>query len=178
MKAKLFIKSILVFMFLLFPHLAEGQDKEQQKARIIFPPSSQIHANSASIVQLISFFNALEVALQEEGVDEVMSFYSKDYFHRGISKDQLMIFWSEVFDRYDGIYSSHSFSLVEVDKNGKRAVINCTGSIRGITKKAEEGYQIIDKWSNEAHILTLENGNWKIVGTTTKRLLNSFHPLF
>ena len=177
MIAKLMIKSILVSMFLLFPHLVEGQDKEQQKARIIFPPSSQIHANNASIVQLISFFNALEVALQEEGIDEVMSFYSKDYFHRGVSNDQLRTFWSEVFDRYDGIYSSHNFSLVEVGKSGKRAVIKCTGSIRG-TNKAKEGYKIIDKWSDEAHILTLENGNWKIKGATTKRLLNSFHPLF
>jgi len=67
--------------------------------------------------------------------------------------------------------------------NGKNVVVfRCSGLLLG-APNVEKGVITIDNWNQQDHVLTLEDGNWKLLGTygqERKRLWfdKPMHPLF
>ena len=123
----------------------------------------------------------METALKDEDIDKIMSFYSKDYLHRGINKNQLRFMWLEIFNTYKDLYSIHAFTRIDVNNND--AILNCTGALMGISKN-EKDYEAIDRWIMQNHWISRIGNEWKIVGGAThsgatfKQSTQDAHPLF
>ena len=56
------------------------------KAEYQLPSQEDIVANAEALQSLEKFYDDMEAALKAEDIDAIMSFYAKDYLHRGITR--------------------------------------------------------------------------------------------
>ena len=135
-------------------------------AELQFPKSSKTNADAKATEEFRSFYEELEAALLAEDIGKIMSFYSDEYQHHGITKKQLKFMWLEVFSNFDDLYSVHVFTKITV--HGEDAILVCTGGLFGIAKEGED-YITVDNWVTAPHWLTKTDGKWKIIGGATHK---------
>lgn len=159
-------------------------------AHVQLPPSDAVAATKEEVKELDDFYRRIEEAVVKKDINAVMGFYADDYFHQGITKQQVKGLWTNLFEKFDKLNSAHIFSSINVQ--GKEAVLSCTGTLFGIPKGSKEGrYMTIDKWVEQNHYLTKKGGAWQIVGGATHWFSGpmerpggvveyqlEFHPLF
>ena len=131
------------------------------KSRIQLPPSGQIDADKKTVRELEAFYDGIEDALDRKDLDKLMRYYSDDYSHNYVSKDQLRNLWADIFNRFDHLYSTHIFSAVNV-WSGEAALV-CTGVLMGLPSGGDT-HEIVDNWTNSNHYLTKKSGSWQIMG--------------
>ncbi len=135
------------------------------KSRIQLPPSGQIDADKKSVRELEAFYDGIEEALDRKDLDKLMSYYADDYSHNYVSKDQLRNLWSDLFNRFDHLYSTHIFNTVNVWKG--EAAVTCTGVLMGQPKDGDT-HEIVDNWTASNHYLTKKSGSWQIMGGASR----------
>jgi ketosteroid isomerase-like protein len=160
------------------------------KPHVEFPPSSEIQASKNDVKELKAFYAKIENAMVRENLDAMMRFYSDDYFHRGITKQQVRLMWKDIFSKFHKLKSVHVFSEITVQDT--EALVVCTGTLLGVPAGAVGQKNVaIDKWINQNHFLSKSGGSWKIVGGASHWLEEitvlpggavdyqlEFHPLF
>jgi hypothetical protein len=186
----IFIASIVAMLTLSLSWF--GTDAQ---AKVRLSPSDDIEATEEQIEEINSFFDALERAIIREDIDLVMTFYSEEYFHRGITKDQVRRLWANIFRKYDNLKSVHVFSnikFVEDEEGLDEGLVVCTGTLMGTTAGSKSKRRItIDSWAEQNHYLYREKGSWKITGGSSHRMMKDksligkaverplgFHPLY
>lgn len=145
------------------------------------PPLEKMQVDKKAMNELMDFYDQIEVALHAEDNETLMTFYSEDYLHHGITRRQLRFMWLEIFNNFDKLYSAHIFT--KIDLSGKDFIITCTGGLFGIPQGSKTGdYETVDSWSDVNHWLTRIDGEWKMVGGGTHSqpgaLGLKLHPLF
>ncbi|MDP6390542.1 MAG: hypothetical protein QF654_11655 [Alphaproteobacteria bacterium] len=129
-----------------------------------FPKPRMTNADDKTNEEFRQFYEEIEAALKSEDVEKIMSFYSDDYLHHGITKKQLKFMWLEVFTNFDDLYSVHVFTKITVA--GSDAILVCTGGLFGIARKGDD-YTTVDQWVAQPHWVTKEAGKWKMIGGAT-----------
>ncbi len=127
------------------------------------------------------FFESAERAIESENLDALMSLYSDNYKNESHNKKSARRIWARIFKTFDNMATIHNMRLETYSKN-KVIIIGCSGLLLG--KPADEQELItIDSWTNEDHVLSMEEGGWKLIGTTGKQRKRfwfdkAMHPLF
>jgi ketosteroid isomerase-like protein len=160
------------------------------KPHVEFPPPGEIVASKNEVKELKAFYAKLEDALIKEDLDAMMRFYSNDYFHRGITKQQVRLMWKDIFGNFQKLKSVHVFS--EITVQATEALVVCTGTLLGVPAGPDSAKNVaVDRWINQNHFLSKRGGSWKIVGGASHWLEETkvlpggsveyqleFHPLF
>lgn len=182
------IITVAVMALMLFlPGLAL---KAGAAPHVQFPSPDMVSATSKDVKEIQEFYARVEDAMMKKDIDAMMKFYADDYFHKGITKEQVKGLWTNIFNSFERLNSAHIFSSVNVQ--GNDAAIVCTGTLYGIPKDSKEAmFVTVDRWTNQDHYLSKINGNWQIVGGATHWMQNTnvkrggkieyqmeFHPLF
>lgn len=163
---------------------------EDARAKVRIKPVDEIKASEEEIKEVRTFFDELEKALVREDLDRVMTFYSEKYYHRGITKDQVRLLWTDIFAKYDRLNSVHVFSEIKVVDD--EVLVVCTGALRGVPAGSKDRqYVKIDSWTNQNHYLYKEKDSWGIIGGSSHRMTKGgeltgkaadrplgFHPLY
>ncbi len=158
--------SVLIAVLLATFILTSGNFfSAEAKSRIQLPPSEQIDADKKTVRELEKFYDGIEDALAKKDLDKLMSYYSDDYSHNYVSKEQLKNLWNDTFNRFDNLYSSHIFSSINA-WNGE-ASVKCTGVLIGQPMDSETP-EIVDNWTATNHYLTKKSGTWQIMGGASR----------
>ena len=166
----------LLALVIWLPGYVPAADAQTQ-----FPKPSRTNADARTLEEFRGFYDRIEKALQEEDIDKIMTFYTDDYLHHGITKKQLKFMWLEVFGNFADLYSVHVFTKITV--HGDDAILVCTGGLFGIAKEGED-YTTVDQWVTQNHWLTRVDGEWKMIGGATHQAPRKrgarleFHPFF
>ncbi|HZY30884.1 MAG TPA: hypothetical protein VFF86_04500 [Candidatus Methylomirabilis sp.] len=125
----------------------------------------EIQANGKMVSEIRASFDKAEKALKAQDLDGLMALYSKDYDYHGLTKNNLLELWKDLFSKYRRIASHHIFSKIVVTVEGKapKARITCTGGLWATAESTGERI-IIDSWFEEVHRLVYEDGAWRILG--------------
>ncbi len=158
--------SLLIAVFITTFILTSGSfSTTDAKSRIQLPYSEQIDADKKSVRELETFYDGIEDALNRKDLDKLMSYYSDDYSHNYVSKDQLRSLWADIFDRFDHLNSTHIFNAIHVWN--KEAAVTCTGVLMGLPKGGDN-HEIVDNWTASNHYLTKKSGSWQIMGGASR----------
>ena len=125
----------------------------------------EVQANEKTVKEILAAFDKAEKALKAQDLDALMALYSKDYDYHGLTKNNLLELWKDLFSKYRRISSHHIFSKIAVTVEGKapKARITCTGGLWATAESTGERI-IIDSWFDEVHRLVYEGGAWRILG--------------
>jgi hypothetical protein len=188
-------KSILIALIIAMLTLSLSWFGTDARAKVRLSPTEYIEATEEQIEEINSFFDSLERAIIREDLDRVMTFYSEEYFHRGITKTQVRRLWADIFRKYDNLKSVHVFSNIKYvdDEEGfDEGLVVCTGTLLGVPAGSKDKRHItIDSWTQQNHYLYREKGSWKITGGSSHRMMEDksligkttdrplgFHPLY
>ena len=137
------------------------------------------------VKELLAAFERAEAAVQQQHMEKLMAFYGPEYNYHGLKQADVRRIWSEVFEHYRGLTSTHLFSEIRIVRVGSqlRAEVTCTGGLYGAEVKS--GKRItLDSWFREVHYLVQEQGGWKFLGNAGEVPSNvpfasaPHHPLF
>lgn len=154
------------------------------EANIVVPSGSLIEVDQATVHAVVGIFEQAENAIAAHNLDRVMTLYSPQYNYHGLKKDDIRKIWSELFDEYQEIASTHLFTKMAKVGLGRDAVLEVTCTGRLWAKSKTSGLSVpIDSWHEEVHYFTLEDGTWRIRGNVGElpRVLpfgTAPHPLF
>jgi len=147
-------------------------------------PSLKGKVSKEAVADLEKFFHDAEMAIGAGDLDKLMELYSDNYKNEDHDKEAARKIWARIFGVFNDMASMHNMKLLNYSAEGKLAVIGCSGILLGKKKDGATAERMpIDTWTNEEHILTLENGRWKLIGSSglkRKRLWfdKPMHPLF
>ena len=143
-----------------------------------------IRADPAVTGVLLAFDHA-EKALQKQDLTALMQFYAPGYNYHALHVADVERIWSEVFEHYRQLSSTHLFSNMQVvqTSDGTRVEVTCTGGLYGT--EAQSGARItLDSWFQEVHYLVRDKGGWRFVGNkggvpqSAPFSSSPHHPLF
>lgn len=135
--------------------------------------------------ELLAAFGRAESAVQRQDLDALLKFYAQAYNYHGLKRADVRRIWSEVFEHYAGLSSTHLFSEIKLLRSGtqQRAEVTCTGGLHGTERKG--GQRItLDSWFREVHFLVHEDGAWRFMGNAGQGpgsapfTSSPHHPLF
>ncbi len=130
----------------------------------------------------LDFFHKAESAIESEDLNALMALYSDSYKNGDHDKASIKKIWARIFKEFDDLSTMHNMRFVVVEPGGSTVIIQCSGLLMGIPKGKSDRISV-DTWTMNDHILILEPGGYKIIGTTgkpRKRLWfdKALHPLF
>jgi predicted SnoaL-like aldol condensation-catalyzing enzyme len=145
-------------------------------------PAMKAKVGEKTIADVTMFFEDAEAAISKGDLEKLLSLYSENYRNEDHVKAGAREIWKRIFDNFSAMATMHNMKLVNYSPEGNIIVIGCSGLLLG-KKKGEEELVTIDTWTNEEHILTLEGGKWRLIGSSgfkRKRLWfdKPMHPLF
>ena len=145
-------------------------------------PFSKDKVGDNLVNEIEQFFYQAETALETENIDDLMDLYSENYQSGVHNKSMVKKTWKILFKDFDSLATIHNMTFVNVDKAQKTFIIRCTGLLMG---KPNEGKDMIslDTWNRSDHVLSKENGKWKIIGSSGRErkrfwFSSPLHPLF
>ena len=130
-------------------------------------------------------FDRAEMALQKQDLTAMMQFYSPAYNYHALHVFDVERIWSEVFDHYRQLSSTHLFSDMQVvqTSDGTRVEVTCTGGLYGT--EVQSGARItLDSWFQEVHYLVRDKDGWRFLGNkggvphSAPFSSSPHHPLF
>lgn len=145
-------------------------------------PFSKDKVGDKLIKEIEQFFHEAEIALETENIDALMDLYSENYQNGVHDKSMVKKTWKKLFKDFDNLATIHNMTFINIDKAQKTIITRCTGLLMG--KPNEENDMIsLDTWNRSDHVLTKENGKWKILGSSGKErkrfwFSTPLHPLF
>ncbi|MDH5508767.1 MAG: nuclear transport factor 2 family protein [Nitrospinota bacterium] len=174
---------LAIFLFASSPATpAWGADTGHGFHTIRVSPEMKGKISKETLADVTRFFEDAEDAIKTGNLESLMNLYSDSYKNGDHDKDAARRIWERIFSNFDGMSTMHNMKLVNYSPDGGLVVIGCSGILLG-KRKGEADRVPVDTWTNEEHILTLEKGKWKLVGsagTKRKRLWfdRPMHPLF
>ena len=138
-----------------------------------------------SVMGVLLAFDHAEKALQKQDLPALMQFYAPGYNYHALHVADVERIWSEVFEHYRQLSSTHLFSDMQVVRTsgGTRVEVTCTGGLYGID--VQSGARItLDSWFQEVHYLVRDKGGWRFVGNkggvprSAPFSSSPHHPLF
>ncbi|MDH5679452.1 MAG: nuclear transport factor 2 family protein [Nitrospinota bacterium] len=173
------VLSIITFSL---PGLAESAEAAKGFHSIRVSPEMKEKVDHETMKRVSQFFHDAEEAISKGDIDALMDLYSDSYKNGDHDKAAAKAIWQRIFSVFENMSTMHNMNLVNYSQDGGLIVIGCSGILLGM-KKGEGDRVPVDTWTNEEHILTLEKGKWKLVGSAgqkRKRLWfdKPMHPLF
>ncbi len=135
---------------------------------------------------VVAAFDQAEQALQRQDLPALMEFYAPAYNYHGLRVESVHRIWSEVFEHYRDLSSTHLFSTMKVVGEGKdlRVEVTCTGGLYG-TEVGTKKRVTLDSWFQEVHFLVKDQGGgWRFLGnkgdapTVAPFSSSPHHPMF
>lgn len=175
-----FVKTTLV-MLLITSTAAAADYAFSDIFTVEMDPASKKQLGKKTFDEVMDFFNNAEQALETKNIDKLMALYSDNYANGMHDKKSARKIWERIFKTFDKMATQHSMRIVQ-SSNKDILIIQCTGLLTG-TPQGEKYSATIDNWNNQNHVISKENGQWKLVGTSgmeRKRLWfdEPMHPLF
>lgn len=181
------MKSKLKTLFLLtaailFSLAATKEDQLSSYHQLNIDPFSAEKLGEKLSKEINQFFHNAEIAIETENIESLMDLYSENYQNGVHNKSMVKLIWKKIFADSDDLATIHNMTFITTDLTSKMVIVRCTGLLMGKPKSEKEMISL-DVWNRSDHILTKENGKWKILGSTgqeKKRLWFSrpLHPLF
>ncbi len=142
-------------------------------------------AADPTVREILEAFGHAEAAVQKQDLGAMMTFYAEGFNYHGLKPADVRRIWSEVFEHYREVSSTHLFSDLQVirDAGKLRAEVTCTGGLYGTERKTGKPITL-DSWFREVHYLVKEGGAWRFLGNAgdapTVAPFSSVphHPLF
>ena len=171
----------VVFLF-LFVFFAQSSQASMAAHSIKVEPNMKTKISEKTLAEVTRFFDDAETAISKGDLEMLMGLYSESYKNEDHDKAAAREIWKRMFDTFEDMGTMHNMRLLNYSPEGNLVVIGCSGILLG-KKKMDGDKMPLDTWTNEEHILTLENGKWKLVGSAgikRKRLWfdKPMHPLF
>jgi ketosteroid isomerase-like protein len=171
------VTGIITAALLCAPNIGSGVFAE---TRLL--PGMQAEANDKTVKEILAVFERAEQAVKNHDLEGVMAVYSKRYNYHGLKKPDIRKIWTNLFDNYKEIESTHLFSRIVPAGAGDIIEVTCSGGVRGVSKTGNLRVPI-DSWYDEIHYMTKEDGTWKIRGNlgdaqTVLPFGTAPHPLF
>tara|TARA_B100000315_G_scaffold259397_1_gene315276 strand:- start:3213 stop:3761 length:549 start_codon:yes stop_codon:yes gene_type:complete len=182
MKIKLKTFFLLTIAILFSFAVAEADHPISKYHKLNFDPSSKNKVGDKLVNEIEHFFREAEIALETENIDVLMDLYSENYQNGVHDRSTVKKTWKKLFKDFDNLVTIHNMTFINVDKAQKTVIIRCTGLLMGKPNE-KKGMISLDTWNRSDHMLSKENGKWKIMGNSgkeRKRLWFSrpLHPLF
>ena len=145
-------------------------------------PESRTRLGDEVYQQVMGFFHDAELAIETQDLDSLMELYSDNYTDGLHDKDSAKEIWTRIFKTFNTIATHHNMKLVNITAQKNVVVFRCSGLLLGVPS-IDKGSITIDNWNQQDHVLALEGGEWKLLGTygrARKRLWfdKPMHPLF
>lgn len=117
------------------------------------------------VKDIVAAFGRAETAVQKQDIETLMSFYAPAFNYHGLKPDGVRRIWSEVFEYYRGVSSTHLFSDVKILREGNQvhAEVTCTGGLYGTDRTTGKALTL-DSWFQEVHYLVREEDVWRLLG--------------
>ncbi|MBQ62741.1 MAG: hypothetical protein CMQ19_11795 [Gammaproteobacteria bacterium] len=173
---------LLVILFSSGNDAIGNEPKLSERYAMEIDSASKEKLGDSTYSAIMTFFHDAEVAIETKNIDALMDLYSENYTDGTHDKGSAYEIWTRIFSTFEFMATHHNMKLVSVT-NGKNVVVfRCSGLLLG-APNVEKGVITIDNWNQQDHVLTLEDGNWKLLGTygqERKRLWfdKPMHPLF
>ncbi|MBI4002785.1 MAG: hypothetical protein HY348_13510 [Nitrospira defluvii] len=138
-----------------------------------------------AVTEILLAFDRAEKALQKQDLAAMMQFYAPGYNYHALHVADVERIWSEVFEHYRQLSSTHLFSDMQVvqTSDGTRVEVTCTGGLYGT--EVQSGARItLDSWFQEVHYLIRDKGGWRFLGNkggvprSAPFSSSPHHPLF
>ncbi len=137
------------------------------------------------VKDVLSAFERAERALRARDLVAMMEFYAPSYNYHGLRLPAVERIWSEVFEHYHDLSSTHLFSEMKLIRDGAelRIEVTCTGGLYG-SEVATNKRITLDSWFREVHFLVRDKRGWRFLGnkgdapTATPFSSSPHHPLF
>ena len=147
-----------------------------------FDAESKKMVNEKTFKEISRFFHDSEKAIETKDLDALMALYSDNYTNGPHNKKSVEGIWKVVFSKFDDMATVHNMSIVTGSSDSDLIIIRCSGMLLGIPT-GEKNLISIDNWVNNDHILSKEDGKWKLIGTFGKEQKRFWfdkplHPLF
>lgn len=138
-----------------------------------------------TVNEVLTAFKRAEEALERQDRAALMQFYAPDYNYHGLHVADVERIWSEVFEHYRALSSTHLFSEMKVvqSEEGIRVELTCTGGLYGT--EVQSGARVtLDSWFQEVHYLVRDKQGWRFLGNRGNAPRSApfssspHHPLF
>jgi hypothetical protein len=158
------------------------EPKLSEKYSMEIDPEARVQLGDSTFNQVMAFFHNAEVAIETKDIDALMDLYSENYTDGAHDKDSAHQIWTRIFSGFELMATHHNMKLVNVTAKKNVVIFRCSGLLLGVPS-LEKGVITIDNWNQQDHVLALEDGDWKLLGTygrERKRLWfdKPMHPLF
>ncbi|MBS0170942.1 MAG: hypothetical protein JSR62_11355 [Nitrospira sp.] len=138
-----------------------------------------------TVKEVLKAFRRAEHALEKQDRAALLQFYASTYNYHGLHVADVERIWSEVFEHYRALSSTHLFSEMKVvqTEEGTRVELTCTGGLYGT--ELQSGARVtLDSWFQEVHYLVREEQGWRFLGNRGNAPRSApfssspHHPLF
>jgi hypothetical protein len=145
-------------------------------------PAARERLGDSTFDEVMAFFHDAELAIETKNLDALMDLYSENYTDGEHDRTSARQIWTRIFAAFDTMATHHNMKLVNVTAKKNVVIFRCSGLLLGVPN-IERGSITIDNWNQQDHVLALEGGKWKLLGTygrERKRLWfdKPMHPLF
>lgn len=177
------IKSVaLTVLFFVFTAGASFSASLSEFFSVGIDPSAKEVVGEKVYNDALAFFHKAELAIEAEDIDALMALYSDSYKNAEHDKTSVRKIWIRIFAEFNKLSTMHTMRFVVVNPGGSTIVIQCSGLLMGVPE-GKANRVPLDTWTMNDHVLVLDNGGYKIIGTTgkaRKRLWfdKALHPLF
>ena len=122
-------------------------------------------SGDVTVKEILAAFGRAEAAVQKQDLETLMSFYAPAFNYHGLKPDGVRRIWSEVFEYYRKVSSTHLFSEIRIIQAGTqvRVEVTCTGGLYGTDRKTGKAITL-DSWFQEVHYLVRDQGVWRLLG--------------
>ncbi|GKS59537.1 hypothetical protein YTPLAS18_30640 [Nitrospira sp.] len=142
-------------------------------------------ADDPTVKEILAAFGRTESAVNAQDLEALMTFYAKAFNYHGLKHADVRRIWTEVFEHYRGVSSTHLFSDIQLirDEGQLRAEVTCTGGLYGTERRTGKAITL-DSWFHEVHYLVKDHGAWRFLGnagdapTSAPFASAPHHPLF
>ena len=146
---------------------------------------AQLIRSDPAVTGVLLAFDRAERALQKQDLPAMMQFYSPAYNYHALHVADVERIWSEVFDHYRQLSSTHLFSDMQVvqTSEGTRVEVICTGGLYG-TEVQSGTRMTLDSWFQKVHYLVRDKSGWRFLGNkggmphSAPFSSSPHHPLF
>ena len=160
--------TVLAFLFFLSsiatPAFAEHSEELSKYHKINVAPEMKKRLGEKTLNEIINYFEKAEFAIETGDLDKLLALYSDNYKNGPHDKASARKIWKRIFETFEDMSMIHNMRIDTYSKEGKIIFIECTGILLG-RQKGGEAHIPIDNWVNEKHILSNENGEWKLIGS-------------
>lgn len=148
-------------------------------------PGGKVAPADSHVKEVVAAFGRAEEAVQRQDVDALLQFYAPAFNYHGLKPEGVRRIWTEVFEYYRNVSSTHLFSDIRLIREGDhlRAEVTCTGGLYGTDRRSGKAVTL-DSWFREVHYLISEEGRWRLLGnkgdapTVAPFSSVPHHPLF